>query len=277
MKAMEGKTSRRSARFKAHLVMVVGATVLAFAWTPISAHGSGEPSFSSNGPIVFGFVPLGAASAPMPVIVSNTGAGALDITAVAAQDTDPHADDPHDFSVASDGCTGASLGPGESCTVQVVFRPIKEGTRVAVLAFSDNRSSCGNYVTLAGSSTVSLSPAAVAADCIPAQTTVSSPRMPSSSGVEGQHTEVTSTAKCASRRVVEIHLQRVRGERVTVAEVYVNGKRTRVLHRFEIRVIRVSLRGLPKARYEVRVKLRTATGRKLVTRRAFLTCVQRRA
>jgi hypothetical protein len=178
------KTANRG---KAYL-MLVGAGILTLAGgASVQAQGSGEPAFTSNGPIVFGFVPVGSASAPVPAVVSNSGEGRLDISGVAVKDTNPHPNDPHDFSISSDGCTGASLGAGQSCTVTVVFHPVAVGTRVGTLVFTDNRPSCVNYVTLAGSSTSAAAHATIA-DCVPV-VTANPPVVAPSSGVKGEQVE----------------------------------------------------------------------------------------
>jgi hypothetical protein len=264
---------RRASRRKGHLILV-GAGILTLAGgASVQAQGSGEPSFTFSGPIVFGFVPVGSTSAPMSVVVSNTGGGKLDITGVAAEDTDPHPNDPHDFSISSDGCTGASLGTGQSCTVAVVFHPVKEGTRVGALAFTDNRTPCGNYVTLAGSA-LSAPATATVADCVPAATTNPSPAVTPRSGVKSERVaHLGSTAKCTSRRVIQVHLNTISGDRVTIAKVYIDQKLANVVHGSNVRVVAVDLRGCPKARYEVQLVLHTTKGHTLETRRAFLTCI----
>jgi hypothetical protein len=210
----------------------------------------------------------------MSVVVSNSGGGKLDIAGVAAEDTDPHPNDPHDFSISSDGCTGASLGASQSCTVAVVFHPVKEGTRVGALAFTDNRTPCGNYVTLAGSAPRAPAPTATVADCVLAATTNPSPAVTPGSGVKSERVKhLGSTAKCTSRRVIQVHLNTISGDRVTIAKVYIDQKLANVVHGSNVRVVAVDLRGRPKARYEVRLVLQTTKGQTLATRRAFLTCV----
>ena len=265
---------RRASRRKGHLILV-GAVILTLAGgASVQAQGSEEPSFTFSGPIVFGFVPVGSTSAPMSVVVSNSGGGQLEITGVAAEDIDPHPNDPHDFSISSDGCTGASLRTGQSCTVAVVFHPVKEGTRVGALAFTDSRTPCGNYVTLAGSASSAPPATATVADCVPAATTDPSPAVTPRSGVKSERvTLLGSTAKCTSRRIVQVRLNTISGDRVTIAKVYIDQKLANVVHGSNVRAVAVDLRGRPKARYEVRLVLHTIKGHTLETRRAFLTCI----
>jgi hypothetical protein len=259
------------AGFWRHLIpsggAVVPAAVLLIGALTAGASGAGGPSFSASNPVVFGFVSVGSVSATRAVVVTNTGEGRLEISAVVVQDGDPHASDPHDFGITSDGCTGASLAAGQSCTVEVVFHPVVTGTRVGALQFVDNRSSCGNYVTLAGSST-SGAVTARAADCLP-----SAPATSPATGVAGvkaQH--LGSTARCTSLRTIRVHLQTITGDRVITAIVYINRKVAEVVRGTSLRTVTVDLRGLLKARYEVLVVLDTAGGRQLKTKRAYLTC-----
>lgn len=237
----------------------------------VGASGADGPSFSASNPVTFGFVAVGSVSDPRSVVVTNTGEGHLQISGVVAQDGDPHSGDPHDFGIVSDGCTGASLAAGQSCTVDVVFHPLAPGTRVGALEFSDNRSSCGNYVTLAGSSTAAPVTASVA-DCVPV-TTVNAP----TTGVAGKKLEhLGSTARCTSRRTIVVHLEMLTGARVITAIVYVNHSVATVVRRSNVHAVTVNLRGLPRARYEVLLVLNTANGRQLQTKRAFLTCTASR-
>jgi alpha-D-xyloside xylohydrolase len=80
---------------------------------------------------------------------------------------------------------------------------------------------------------------------------------------------------CRSRRAFRIRLNR----RLVVAKVYVNGKRVRTVRRARgarrLRAV-VNLRGLPKRRVRVVVRGRTRSGRVLVQRRAYRTCVPKR-
>jgi hypothetical protein len=258
-----------------HLSLAGGAaaaTVFIGGIMSVGASGAGGPSFSASNPVVFGFVTVGSVSAHRTVVVTNTGEGHLQISGVVAQDGDPHPGDPHDFGIVSDGCTGASLAGGQSCTVDVVFHPVAPGTRVGALQFADNRSSCGNYVTLAGSSTSAPVTASVA-DCVPVTTVTSpSPTAPTT-GVAGEKFEhLSSTARCTSLRTIVVHLHTITGDRVITAIVYINRRLATVVRGSSVHAVTVNLRGLPKARYEVLLVLDTANGRQMQTKRAFLTC-----
>jgi hypothetical protein len=84
--------------------------------------------------IGFGSVALGTVSMVKTVKITSTGwNGPLIVSSVALGGTNPG-----DFSIVADGCTGASLNPGASCTVKVNFEPLRIGTRTATLSIANN-------------------------------------------------------------------------------------------------------------------------------------------
>jgi dienelactone hydrolase len=85
-----------------------------------------------------------------------------------------------------------------------------------------------------------------------------------------------STRSCRSRRAFPIRLRRPRGDRITRVTVALNGRRVRNLRGRSLRRTRVDLRGLPRTRVRVTVVVRTAKGRRIVTRRTYRTCARRR-
>jgi hypothetical protein len=104
--------------------------------------------------------PLNVTSASQPVLVSNTGTGALILTSI-------------NFGGASPGrfgqtnncpIRGAGLAAGTSCTVNVVFTPNSTATRTATLRVNVSAPAVSGTVSLTGTTvlpTVSVSPAAV--------------------------------------------------------------------------------------------------------------------
>ena len=81
----------------------------------------------------------------------------------------------------------------------------------------------------------------------------------------------TSSRKCVSRRRFRIKLRVPRGERVVKAVVRVNGKR--VLVRRGTRLTStVNLRGLPRGRFRVQIKLTLASGKTISGTRRYGTC-----
>ncbi len=99
----------------------------------------------------FGTLDVGEASAPQAFTVTNdaTGpdAGPLTFDGGAVTIGGPGAPQ---FELAGDGCSGAELDPGESCTVAVRFAPTADGTHLAELRFSDDAPGSPQGVTLTG-------------------------------------------------------------------------------------------------------------------------------
>lgn len=91
------------------------------------------------------------------------------------------------------------------------------------------------------------------------------PAAPAAGGVLG-----TQAKSCTSRRSFKIKL-RNRGQKVVKATVIVNGKRVQVLKGKRL-TSRVNLRGLPKGRYSVRIKLELADGKTISGVRRYFTC-----
>ena len=79
-----------------------------------------------------------------------------------------------------------------------------------------------------------------------------------------------------SRRNFVIRLRQPTGVRIRRTRVLVNGKRTRirkVAGRFRARV---DLRGLPKGRFTVKLRVTTRDGRTLKGTRRYRTCADKR-
>jgi hypothetical protein len=91
------------------------------------------------------------------------------------------------------------------------------------------------------------------------------PAAPAAGGVLG-----TQAKSCTSRRSFRIKL-RNRGQKVVKATVIVNGKRAKVLRGKRL-TSRVNLRGLPKGRFTVRIKLQLADGTTISGVRRYFTC-----
>jgi hypothetical protein len=78
-----------------------------------------------------------------------------------------------------------------------------------------------------------------------------------------------------SRRNFTIRLRRPRGVTIDRARVRVNKKRVRVRRVRGRFTARVDLRGFPKARFTVRIRIFTESGRTLDGRRRYRTCAPR--
>lgn len=78
----------------------------------------------------FAPVPVGSASRAEPLTLGNRGGASLEVAGMALEGSGAG-----DFALDGDRCTGESLGPGDECTVGVVFAPEVEGERRAALRF----------------------------------------------------------------------------------------------------------------------------------------------
>jgi len=105
--------------------------------------------------------PINVTSTSQPVIVTNTGSGALTITGIAFGGANPGR-----FGQTSNcPIRGAGLAAGASCTINVVFTPNSTSTRTAVLNVRVAAPAVSGSVALTGTTvvpTVSVSPATIA-------------------------------------------------------------------------------------------------------------------
>ena len=81
---------------------------------------------------------------------------------------------------------------------------------------------------------------------------------------------------CFSRRRFRIRLRAPKGDRLTSATIYVNGKKRRTLKGKALRRSRVDLLGLPKGQFTITIQARTKNGKKLRQVRRYRTCVPRK-
>jgi hypothetical protein len=78
------------------------------------------------------------------VTLVNSGTTTLQVSSVQIGGADPS-----DFT-PDNGCTGASVQPHASCTVNVTFTPSAAGPRTATLSFNDNANTTPSTVMLSG-------------------------------------------------------------------------------------------------------------------------------
>lgn len=95
--------------------------------------------------INFGTHDIGSVYPPKIVTLTNTGTGPLVITNVSltGDTTDFYLDQPST-------CQGATLGPGQACTVSVIFDPTRAVACRATLVFTDNAGGSPQQVLLEG-------------------------------------------------------------------------------------------------------------------------------
>jgi len=252
------------------LSALAAAALLVVAATSVAGGQAFSPSRSD---IIFDKVQVGETSAPQTVTVRNNSDASIHYDQLVV--VGPH---PRDFLV-SDDCTGRTIAAGEACEAHIRFRPIVEGTRVAHLRFDHDGSACSNWITLAGSGPAKAR-AAAAACAAPAPAPAPAPAAaPAAAPVQQVTNSLASTAiglparSCRSRRAFRIHINPPRGMRFTKVTVKLNSRTIRLVRGRNIHAD-VSLRGLPRGRFTLRVAARTASGRTIQRDRHYVTCVR---
>ncbi|MEZ0578429.1 choice-of-anchor D domain-containing protein [Nocardioides sp. MH1] len=102
----------------------------------VALTGSGlRPTISADtSTLAYGDQPVGPASAPLTVTLTNNGDASLNLGAASLTGT--NADQ---FVVApSNGCSGATVAPGDSCLATVQFDPTSRGSKLATLSFAND-------------------------------------------------------------------------------------------------------------------------------------------
>ena len=77
----------------------------------------------------FGPVEVGDASAVLSSQITNTGGADLVVIGGVVE-----GEDAGDFLITENGCAGATLAPGASCTISTSFRPLSTGTKSAAIS-----------------------------------------------------------------------------------------------------------------------------------------------
>lgn len=96
--------------------------------------GSAGPLISvTPGSLSFGEIVVGSTSAPQAITAKNTGADPLLISGASLAGPDAG-----QFSLATDGCSGAVLAPGATCAIDVSFGPTALGLAGAALRIASD-------------------------------------------------------------------------------------------------------------------------------------------
>ncbi|HKL52481.1 MAG TPA: choice-of-anchor D domain-containing protein, partial [Wenzhouxiangellaceae bacterium] len=103
----------------------------------------------SSSLLAFGDVEAGASTPAQSITGTNTGEIALAVGTVSLAGRDREA-----FEIVSDACSGQSVAPTETCTVQVRFQPGSAGVKRAILRLPSNDPDGTRTVALEGSSGV---------------------------------------------------------------------------------------------------------------------------
>jgi streptogramin lyase len=104
------------------------------------ATGSAHPSSES---LDFAGEVVGGSGTTKTLTIENTGAGDLQLDAALLTGSG-------DFSLSSDGCSGATVAPSQSCTVAVRFKPSTAGDHAATLSLPSNDSAGQLDLALSG-------------------------------------------------------------------------------------------------------------------------------
>lgn len=88
---------------------------------------------------------LGTPGAVRAVALTNVGAAPFDVFGVSLMGSHPN-----DFFVAGEQCAGVRLQPGQSCVLEVGFRPTLSGSREAVLRVTTSAANAPHDVSLTG-------------------------------------------------------------------------------------------------------------------------------
>lgn len=206
------------------------------------------------------------------ILVRNTGDDAADQVTV----TDPLPTG----TTLSAGSNGADLGTIASGAAKVhTFRvtvTAAPGTAIDNVADADYVAPVNGAPLKAQSNTASVTvvarPVTPTPNPTPSPTPIATPApVPSFASV----VTLPSARRCVSRRRFRIRLRTPKGETITDARVFVNGKRVRVVRGSRLRAP-VDLRGLPKGRFTVKIEVRTKSGRTIRGTRRYRTCTPKR-
>ncbi|MDW5598092.1 choice-of-anchor D domain-containing protein [Conexibacter stalactiti] len=112
------------------------------------------PGFAASAAPAFGNVVLGTRATRTVTVTNDSAAFAggqpLTFAAGAVTLTGANA---NQFSITSNGCSGQTIAPGDSCQVTVAFAPTTTGAKSASLRFVDNATSSPQTVALSGRGT----------------------------------------------------------------------------------------------------------------------------
>ncbi|HZU43627.1 MAG TPA: FG-GAP-like repeat-containing protein [Terriglobales bacterium] len=113
----------------------------------VSLSGSGSIASVQPTSVNFGSVPVNTMSQPKPVTLKNvSNTTTLNISSITLGGKNPA-----DFN-QTNNC-GSSLGPQQSCTVNVTFKPAVVGARSGILQINDDAAGSPQKVSLAGTGT----------------------------------------------------------------------------------------------------------------------------
>src|SRR4051812_48309301 len=235
------------------LGLSLAAFLVALVGSPIVSGAAQAPAFNAPSAITFDFVAPGTTSAAKTVTVTNSGQAALSIDHL-----DWFGPSANDFKVVSESCTAKAVAPGSSCKVSVTFKPSAEGTRMAVLRFSDN-TVCHNWVWFGGSGQATKAPVVATAAACDASVNDALDANRTSTPVSSQAV-IGLPGSCVSRRKVRVHLKAPSGSTFTKVTVRLGNRTFKTLSGKSITSV-VDLSGLPRGRFTLTIRATTSTGK----------------
>lgn len=111
-----------------------------------SLQGTGTEAQLSAASLFFGDQPVGTASSPMTVILTNIGSTAMSISSISVTGLNAA-----DF--AQTNTCGASMAAGASCFITATFTPSATGVRSASISISDNGGGSPQQLLMSGTGT----------------------------------------------------------------------------------------------------------------------------
>jgi hypothetical protein len=112
-----------------------------------AAQEKAPPSVALNpSSLAFADQVIRTSSKPQRITLTNTGGKSLYINSAAITD-----DNRDDFILHGDTCTGATVAPGKSCVIDIVFSPNATGPRRSTLIITDEAIDSPQRVPLSGS------------------------------------------------------------------------------------------------------------------------------
>src|SRR4051812_15396729 len=234
--------------------------------------------------VIFDGVPVGTTSPAQTVTVKNWEHEDVEIGTTSI--VGPH---PSDFLLSTDTCSGQTLAAGETCQLGIRFKPNASGTRVAHIKMPHDGDGCTLWITLAGSGPAAVARAASCEDDDDQKpTTQPTSDQSSAASTSGSGSSLSSPAvannaiglpaatkarACTSRRVFKIRINPPRGVRFTKVSVRLNKKLISVKRGKRVTAA-ISLKGLPRGRFTLRVVATTASGKAISRTRHYVTCVR---
>jgi ABC-2 type transport system ATP-binding protein len=246
------------------------------AGPPLSAEGAGTvaitPVETLNGLLVAARPGLAGVRVPLPAVERDVDVVGEPEVSVTYSATGLGADD-HVFGQLVDEARGVVVG-NQSTPIPVVLDG-KEHTvtrRLEGVAMRMTPGSRYRFELVGGSNVYGVTRGAAVVTVL--KTRVVLPTVDAAATADRDALGLPPAGRCVSRRVFTIRLKAPRGQRLRSAQVFVGGKRVKVVRGRRL-TARIDLRGLPKGTVRVKIVARTTAGRTVEQVRRYRTCTTR--